>query len=136
MPTTPVRRWTYAEVVPIYPGGRQLAPLTTFPHGQVVAESQATQGTVGPYDHLDLDLKLSFGVMQIDAVTDAVGGYAVGDFFGVVELAAPVWVAGYFRMGDLVGLTANVITDSGNAWQVVSGSIVAGGVLSIVDSGR
>jgi hypothetical protein len=91
-------------------------------------------GTMAPYDDTNSDgSNIAKGVMEMACKTDALGRITFGDVNtgderGHTELTAPVFIRGYFRIADLVGLDANGIADLG---RVVLGSTTTG-VLGIV----
>lgn len=105
-----------------------LKASTTFAAGTIVGEVTATPGTYGPYASGNTDgTQNPVGVLQYACVTDSSGNITFGNTAGSSEWgntskAAPIYMSGYFRTEDLVGLDANAVTKLGRLIQGTTSS--------------
>ncbi len=92
--------------------------------------SAGTHGTFGPYDaEATNGLQFPRGLLQYACTTDGSGNVSpgsstTGGVFGETSKGAPIYMEGYFKTSELVGLDENAITLLGGA--LVSGSIADG----------
>ena len=139
MPTTPTTLYTRAGLSPVYPTKAAELPFaipvsTTLLKGTVVGEVTATLGTVKAYASGNVDgTQNPIGVIAYDVISDAAGliyfGTAVGGQYGEYALTVPVFLSGYYKTAELVGLDAAALTNAKN-WSLKSGTL-ADGVLQI-----
>lgn len=135
MPTTPIATFGYGRVDPFREAedapvrNVNLKPSTVFAAGTIVAEITATPGTYGPYVAANTDgTQNPVGVLQYACATDAGGLVTFGTVAGTSEWgqtskSAPIYMSGFFRTEDLVGLDANAVTKLG---RLIQGTITNG----------
>jgi Bacteriophage lambda head decoration protein D len=135
MPTTPVSTFGYGRVDPFREAEDadvrlvNLKASTTFAAGTIVGEITATPGTYGAYASTNTDGSQNpIGVLQYACATDASGNITFGSVagsseWGLVSKAAPIYMNGYFRCEDLVGLDANAVTKMG---RLIQGTTTSG----------
>jgi hypothetical protein len=137
MPTAPTTRFTNLKLEPLYNPTQAaqfnvaLPPSVSYLHGTVLGEIAAEPGTFTAYASANTDgSQLARVVLVYDVSTDANGNVTftntegqVGDEFGGVERAAPVYFAGTFATQDLVGLDADA---AGSLGRLVQGTVTSG----------
>lgn len=129
MPTAPIATFGYGRVDPFREAedaeirNVNLKPSTVFAAGTIIGEITATPGTYGPYATGNVDgTQNPVGVLQYACATDAGGLITFGSVAGQSEWgqtsrAAPMYMSGYFRTEDLVGLDAGAVTKLGRLLQ-------------------
>lgn len=142
MPTTPIHTWSGRKLEPaIYPHlaltiAVRLPASVTLARGTVLGELTATPGTYNAYADAGAGgLGTAKAILAFDVVTDSSGNIiltttagATGGEFGEKFLTVPVYVAGYFKTSELVGLDAPGIIDLGG--NLISG-VLSDGILRI-----
>jgi hypothetical protein len=142
MPTTASRRYTHKAITPKYQERAavmiqgQLVPSVNYVAGQLMAENAVTPGLYGVYVHLDANYGRWSGVLQYDCAVDSagnitLGGQTGGDNMGITDLGAPIFIGGYFDVGDLVGFSANALTDRSGARLVQGPSALTSGTVEM-----
>ena len=135
MPTAPLHVFGANKLIPFYhPQDAnvvhyKVANGLTLAAGTLVGEQTANPGQVIAYLTGAVDGSQNpIGVLQYDVVTDGSGNHTWGgSSFGETFKSAPVYVSGYFKTTDLVGLDAGAVTKFG---RMVHGSI-SDGVIAI-----
>lgn len=136
MPTTAVSTFGYGRVDPYREAEDadvrmvNLKASTTFAAGTLVGEITGTPGTYGPYASGNTDgTQNPVGILQYACATDASNNITFGTVAGSSEWgntskAAPIYMNGYFRTEDLVGLDATAITRLGG--RLIQGTTTQG----------
>jgi hypothetical protein len=137
MPTTPTLTFTNTGIIPFYGGiqprsqGFKLPNSVAYLKGTVVGELTASPGTVKAYASGNVDGSQNpKGILQHDYATDAAGNITLGPAAGASEWGqtqpyADVFYSGDFATGELVGLDAAAITNSGG-WRLLNGTVTNG----------
>jgi hypothetical protein len=132
MPTAPFDTYTGGPICPwIRPEmaseqNVKLPNSTTVAKGTLLGEITASPGNFKAYASGNVDgSQVPKAICQYDVVVDGSGNHVWGGGqLGESRPYAPVWLAGYFRTTDLVGLDANAMTTAG--WRFVSGTTTDG----------
>lgn len=138
MPTAEVMSWSGQKIEPYYRPDEavlvhvKLVASVNYPRGTVLGEVTATPGTFGAYVDANVDgTGVAKAILPFDVQTDASGNATfastaaqVGGEFGQTSLTVPVYVRGFFRAEDLVGLDAAGLTDLKG--RIVHGTITVG----------
>lgn len=103
----------------------------SYANGTVLGEIAATPGTFAAYNSSHTDgTQYAKVVLTYDVTTDADGNVTlsstagqIGDEWGGTDQGAPVYFAGTFNTGDLVGLDSNAVSQLG---RLVQGTVTTG----------
>lgn len=137
MPTTPTLTFTNTGLVPFYGGyqpkrqGVKLPNSVTYARGTVLGEITASPGTFKAYASGAVDGSQNpKAILEHDCATDASGNITLGPTAGGSEWGqtqpyASAFYAGDFATGELVGLDATAITNSGG-WRLLNGTVTSG----------
>ncbi len=88
-----------------------------------------TKGTYKPYLYSNSDgSQVAKGILQYTCTVDGSGNVTLTGEWGATQKFAPMYVRGYFKMADLVGLDANAIEQMSGA--IVQG-IIGNGILRL-----